>query len=289
MFLQNVPKLETNYEDNLWSLIEQGMGKQDSYLKSSIHASSAYCSRFNALTLNKVVENNSSPELSLFAHLGNCIEEFVINSLIKSDRLVTSQYRCELHENDPEIKIGGLVDIIYKNQNNNLAILEIKSTKSIITKENYNSSGKKSKSVGISESGASISHKTQAEIYAGMTGIDDVSILYISRAVVEEFNGGIAHHIHKIDVSDKNLILRFTDLYYAYYCALEGLIPEIPSNFRKTVECKNCDLNPTCFTEINSGYTNIKLLEKAEESAKLFIKNRPLRLQKFIKDYFKSD
>lgn len=282
--------------DTLWNLIETGMYKEQRYMKNNIYASSAFCSRYNALTLNTEVNNDSEPSLALYAQLGNCIESFVADSLIKSNRLIATQYKPKLHIDDPEIKLSGIIDVLYRNDKNQIAILEVKSIASIKSKESlyYKKDGTlgTSKKLGIVDTGPSISHKTQAEIYAALTGILDVSILYLSRNVIETFGDGIAHHIYKVDTSYANLFATVLELYYAQVCNANNVTPNRPLGFRKTIECKYCDLLNACYTTIPNGPDlpiHAEMREEAIKQTAVFMNNMQQRRDIIIADLVATD
>jgi hypothetical protein len=296
-FLQQAPTIsDYSPEEKLWQTIQNGMFKTQSYMKNNIYASTAHCSRYNALTLNTEVNNDSEPSLALYASIGNCIEDFVANALKQSNKLIDIQYKPKLHKDDPEINLSGIIDILYTNELNQLAILEVKSTSRIATKENlyYKKDGTvgKSKTQGIVDLGPSISHKTQAEIYASITGILDVSILYISRNVIENYGEGVAHHIYKVDTSYHNMFNTMQELYYAQLCHTENVVPSRPTGYRKTIECKYCDLLDACYNTIPNDVLTpdqIRLKQEAAVLTQIFMNNMQERRDMVIDDLVKSD
>ncbi len=296
-FLTGMPSpMDDPPEEKLWQIIQQGMFREQRYMKNNIYASSAYCSRYNALTLNTEVNNDSEPSLALYATLGNCIESFVAESLQKSNRLIDTQYKPKLHANDPEINLSGIIDIFYLNEINQLSILEVKSTSRIATQEKlyHKKDGTlgKSKTLGIVEQGPSISHRTQAEIYAALTGILDVSILYISRNVIEKYGDGVAHHIYKVDTSYQNMFNTVLELYYAQLCNTNNVIPSRPLGFRKTVECKYCDLLDACWSTISNDVLTPQQIQLRLDAAALtqtFMDNMQARRDIIIADLVEND
>lgn len=297
-FLQNMPTTTPidPPEEKLWQIIEQGMYKEQRYIKNNIYASSAYCSRYNALSLDTEVNNDSEPSLALYASLGNCIESFVSDALLKSNRLIDTQFKPKLHPDDPEIKLSGIIDILYKNELNQLAILEVKSTSRIASQDKlyHKKDGTlgKSKTTGIIEQGPSIAHRTQAEIYAALTGILDVSILYISRNVIENYGDGIAHHIYKVDTSYQNMFNTVLELYYAQLCNTNKIIPSRPLGFRKSVECKYCDLLNDCWSTIPNDLLTPEQIQLRKDAAYLtqtFMNNMQSRRDIVINELVQND
>lgn len=204
--------------------------------KKTIRASeSGVCPRLNTFrAYNKGVVSEVTAASVAYMEIGNAIENMLIDSLVRNNKLIARGFK--LPKND--INVVGIVDAIFLDHKDQVAILEIKTCGQLPEEPVY-------------------THLRQAQIYSAFTGIDKVYLTYISRNVKNNFYEDLSIKTFLVPTGKTELI---TVLYFAaqsYYAIENKSIVPKPNSFRKTIECKHCDFIKFCWDNEEEDYSAI--------------------------------
>jgi len=267
-FLNKLPEIEYHkpYSDKLWEWMESLPAEAPNDVKQNarIYASNAFCHRYNFLNQSVGYAQETAPlYLDMYAKVGSALEMSLKEAVQRHNSLLSDQFRIAYLPEDPPLNVGGLADLIIKDHNGDITLLEIKTTARINDTD---------KAKGKLSLGPEPKHVTQVLIYAAFTGIRNAHIIYISRAIQEKF-GGVSKYIYTADTSDENLHRVIKDLYYSQLCMEADYTPDIPEGFQKSVECKHCVFKDVCYKDLGHTEDNEELMLKASQMADVFMGN----------------
>lgn len=209
------------------------------------YASACMCQR--QIMLNMTEETRPvevSKSLNSYARLGIALEDKTLEDYRKQGSLYLSQWKLEkeLFDGLPELNIGGIVDafIIY---NGSIYLYDLKSVGAIdasptyaLSSDDYNRVNNGNNLIITPEqvkAGTSLlvkpSYKSQMQIYAAVTGWDDVFLQFLSRRVQDKFDlkeTAPTTKVVRVSTAIDELERRIAVVLYGIACANLNLIPD---------------------------------------------------------------
>jgi len=213
--------------------------------------SSSLCPRQITLGMSVTTTFKQMKCLQDYATIGNAIETTVLNKYREQGQLYLSQWRIHDSLLRLGLNMGGIVDAFLK-INDKLILIDIKSVGSV---ENHSSFPLSSEEVNLIASGVSFtispddervkqttgklvkeSNLAQLQLYAAITGFDEVFIQYMSRKVQDGYtiDGTPSVKFEKVPVNNSALENRVAVVYYSQLCLENGLIPDKLKGIKKT-------------------------------------------------------
>lgn len=232
-----------------------------SYKKNYISGRmAAYCPRYNYL--NSRIETNESLNALpvITAEFGKVYETFLLKSLKENNKLAG----YDLTLNDELFPINnlsyfGVIDAVLNTNNGDYHLVDIKTKDRI---KDIKKSKDEYKEVELDK--PELQDIAQVSFYASLTGLE-CSLVYLSRKVMEDY-GSIAYKIFPIDVNRKNTLHM---AFFSTYCIKNNILPNIPKNFKKSVNCKYCTFYNYCWKEEPINFNYNKLTMKAYEETEI--------------------
>lgn len=189
-------------------------------------SAAAWCPRQNFL--NSRDEFNSGLNVfpataALYMSIGNGIEQALVDGLVRKERFIFNN----LYLPKCEIDIGGKIDLVYVDDENEIAMAEVKSCGNLPDKPKPE-------------------HLAQLMTYAAIGGYDRCSLLYVSRNVRTP-RGDAMLRVFPIEITEQNLLASLEKVCLSQLAIENGFVPEIPSNFSRTTTCRFCRFNDYCW------------------------------------------
>lgn len=258
----NNAKLTTNFHN----LFPEGF-----YLtaKDRPSASSAMCQRQVALQLTIDKTFVKQPKaLNDYARIGNAIEDGVLSRYRKANQLFLSQWKIPEALTSLNFNIGGIIDAFLQIENT-LILLDIKSVGSVESEPTISLSSNEvamlmqgesllfhpddNRMKNSVEKGIKEAHVSQLQLYAAVTGFDEVYIQLMSRRVQDKFefdNTAPTTKFEQIPVDIPTLERRVAIVMYGIECKKKGYIPE-PLNGIKKSHCADafCSFQDFCWKD----------------------------------------
>lgn len=264
------------------SIINEGLnGINKSYVSSERNYISgkmaAYCPRYNYLN-SRLSTNESLTALPLVtAEFGKVYEAILLQSLKNQNKL--AGYDLSLNNElfpIPNLSYFGVIDAVLNVGNGNYHLIDIKTKDRI---KDIKKSKDEYKEVELDS--PDLQDIAQVSFYASLTGLN-CSLVYLSRKVMEEY-GQIAYKVFPIDVNRKNTLHM---AFFSTYCIKNNILPNIPKNFKKSVNCKYCSYYDYCWKDkpidINYNKLTMKAYEDTEIMADEYLHNIGYYRDKFI-------
>jgi len=216
------------------------------------YISASMCQRqiaLNGLLPTRDVYRN--PSMKYYAAIGNSIETCIVENYIKANQLIIDSWKLPKDLFPPGIDVGGKIDMIidYKgipvlidvktigvvdtSAYVNLSLQELEELEqgydvTILSELNRHrmTSNKKIKE----------SYQSQLQLYAAITGIDDIYLMSASRRVQDTFDmsGNLSTQFSKIEIDTNVLKRRFAILIYGIMARDLGLEPSKLVTLKKT-------------------------------------------------------
>lgn len=177
-----------------------------------------FCPRRNCLLEhNTFVDSLVNSAGSGYMAIGVAFENLLAESLQNTGKLVVQDSR--LIEID-EVKVSGKIDMFIFDQEDELAIVECKTTGDLPIEPKP-------------------THLAQVLTYSAISGIDKAYLIYMSRNLNPK--NSIPLKVFKIDTSEEVIINTLTTILLSRYSTDERLLLPIPKTFRKHTECHYCE------------------------------------------------
>lgn len=188
-------------------------------------SSAGFCPRLNFLYAKMAsLDVETTPESVLYMKIGDGIESALAESLAAKNRLFYSNLR--LPKTDPHI--GGKIDLVYLDESDKIIIGEVKSCGALPSKPKF-------------------SHMQQLLTYLAFGGYRQGKLIYISRNVS---NGKrVLMRIFEADVSEASMLRTLKKACYTELAIRANVLPVIPLEFRKSVQCKYCAFKERCWAD----------------------------------------
>lgn len=218
-------------------------------------ASAAWCPRQNFfLTKDWDFGSTDSPSSNLYMSIGNGIEDAICDGLTRKGRLLFNN--LYLPPMDP--KVSGKIDIVYIDQDDQIAIGEIKSCGTLPSKPKE-------------------SHLTQLLTYAAVGGYDRCNLIYVSRNVADQ-HGNILLRVFNIKIDDDTMLDILERVCLSQKVRDENWMPNPPATFTKAT-CFYCQFKDVCWGDKQHLLRQFETLSSADYAQKLLeVKSQALHL-----------
>jgi len=212
------------YVKDLLSWSEPLDGRKRPYASSV-----GYCPRQNFLFSKpqKQLNHFSAPN-AIYMGIGNGVEEFLYRRFEENDKALASNiYLPDLRPEWNEIDIGGKIDIVGLDHNDEIAIWEVKTCGKLPVEPK-------------------LSHLRQVQVYSIFGGFNRANLIYFSRDVIEWPNTELQVRNFVIDTSYEALFPVTKQVFYTFEALALGILPNQAGGFRKSSECKYCPFKDEC-------------------------------------------
>lgn len=188
-------------------------------------AGASYCPRQNFLN-SKAYESRAqvTPASQLYMAIGSGIEKAVVEGLTRKNRL----FFTNLYIPPMTPKVAGKIDLVYFDQDDKIAIGELKSCGNLPTKP---------KPV----------HEAQLMTYAAVAGYKRANLIYISRNVADP-QGNVMIRAFELDLSEERLLGTLERIVLSQMAIEEGWLPDIPVTLKKS-DCVYCQFAKFCWKD----------------------------------------
>lgn len=271
--------------------------------------SSSLCPRQIGLTLAADAHSTEKPKsLQYYAAIGNALEAVALRQYRDAGQLILSQWRIPKEITDLGMNLGGVIDAIVE-IDGNIILIDIKTVGTVeaapflmLNHEDMNhlSNGRsievESEDPRIKETaikGSKEGHLAQLQLYAAMTGLDDVYLQIMSRKVQDRFSTSDSSptvKFEKVSTATAQLEKRVAVVLYGIRCKELGFLPDVLLNIKRS-HCSDafCNFQNFCWKgnedNINpnlqpiSVETSKELKMEAYEKAKDYVSLRAERLE----------
>ncbi len=184
-------------------------------------ADAGLCARRNVLLEhNTWLSSDTTAASTAYMAIGVALEDMLAVALRQNDRLFAQgMYLVEMRE----LKIRGKIDLIVRDHEEQLALIEVKSC-------------------GALPDAPKPTHLAQAQTYAAVSGIHRTWLTYISRNVATKpWGPGLAMRSFAVDCTEDALRPRLATAALSRLSADAGRLPPVPAHFRKHTECHYCE------------------------------------------------
>lgn len=186
-------------------------------------SAAAFCPRANFLFANlPESDSETSPESVLYMKIGDGIESAIAEGLADKDKLVYSNLRIPM----TRPWIGGKIDLVYFDRNDELVIGEVKSCGRLPTKPKY-------------------THMQQLLTYLAYGGYKKGYLIYQSRSVAR--GPDVMMRVFEADATDDNLFKVLKKICFTEASIIGGHLPSIPASFSAEGECNFCFFKAGCW------------------------------------------
>ena len=199
-------------------------------LRPNLYGSDAgYCPRKNFFYAK--LEGQSevfSATNKIYMGIGNGIEEVLAESLEQENRL----FFTNLYLPPMEPIVRGKIDFVYLNENNQIAIAELKTCGQLPTSPKPN-------------------HLAQLATYSAVAGYDICNLIYISRNVTDPAKpfGTLAIKVFPVKFSFDEHVETLAKIVMSERAIQNEIAPPIPNAFYKTTTCSYCPFTDICWGE----------------------------------------
>lgn len=215
-------------------------------------ASSSLCPRQIGLTMNVPPRTiKVLPTLADYASIGNTIEDNALSKYRKSGQLHLSQWKIPEELTSLGLDVGGIIDAFLM-VNGELLLIDIKTVGSVDTQSyvplqqdevttlmtggeiTISSTDERIKQTV--EKGVKDTHIAQLQLYAAVTGLDNVYIQLLSRRVQDTYttDGSPSVKFEQVPITLGALENRVAIVHYALRCLQLGFIPDKLKGIKKT-------------------------------------------------------
>lgn len=271
----SINRLSNIINDSLVNIGEDYISDKKTYISGKW---AAYCPRYNYLNSKLEVQNTMSTLGKVSAEFGKIYETLILKSLQESGKLMG--YDLTLNWETFPIKhldYFGVIDAVIEDENN-LYLVDFKTKHELYipTKSKKEDKQGTKELIKISEQ-----DMKQVAFYASLVGLDPYLVM-LSRKVNEEY-GKIAYEVIPIEHNVKNTLHM---AFFSSYCIKHNILPRIPKNFKKTVNCKYCDFYDICWNDKNLEFSYNELTLDAyaitEEYTDNYLNNIDSQRDKFL-------
>lgn len=278
--------ISTNYLENNFKKLYSNKGFSRQSARPS--ASSSLCPRQIALQINvppRPIE--VLPTLSDYADLGNVIEKNALDRYRKAGQLYLSQWKIPDELTKLGLDVGGIIDA-FLIINDELLLIDLKSVGAVesapyvplehhevstlvnggeITIYSTDSRIKQTVEKGVKEG-----HISQLQLYAAITGLDNVYIQLMSRKVQDTYSndGTPSVKFEAVPVSLGALENRVAIVRYSLRCLELGFIPDKLKGIKKTT-CGDafCQFTDYCWKNEEINTTLVPIPEDVSLNLKI--------------------
>lgn len=278
--------------------------------KSRPSASSSLCPRQIALGIEAPERWYDKPKaLEDYAALGNAIEENVLRKYRSAGQLYLDQWKIPEQLTKLGLNVGGIIDAFIE-IDGELVLLDIKTVGAVESAPYiqlhshevndlvsgvdlvFPATDKRLKET--IEKGVKDSHIAQLQLYAAITGIDNVYIQLMSRKVQDTYttDGDPSVKFEMVPVSTSSLEKRVAIVHYAERCRELGYLPDKLAGIKKTM-CSDafCEFQAFCWKDEDCGTSlqpipaemSVAIKLESIEFAKEYIAKRPERKELTLK------
>jgi CRISPR/Cas system-associated exonuclease Cas4 (RecB family) len=238
-------------------------------------ATAAYCPRQNFFLAHEWPEDESewSATSQIYMGIGSGVEEAIAKGLGRKNKLLFNN----LYVPGMVPVVRGKIDFVYVDQDENIAIAELKTCGNLPIKPKE-------------------SHLSQLSTYSAVSGYDTCKLIYVSRNVADPASGfqNLLIRVFPIEFSREDHVNTLTRICLSQLAIDRGFMPSIPSNFRKSIHCGYCAWKSVCwgdreveFPEL--GFADEKAVtEEARAMAEKLTDERPLRLVKSLRHVYRN-
>lgn len=281
-------------------------GKTQTYKKERPSASASLCQRQIALDMllpPREIERQKS--LDYYAEVGKAIETIALQNYRKSGALILSQWKMPQQLTGLGVNVGGIIDalISYKGE---IVLIDIKTIGFVDSTAHINlnptevqqlmqgndilllSEDERVKTTV--EKKLKEAHLAQLQLYAAITGLDNVYLQVMSRRINDVFNfedTGPTVRFEQVSLDDATLKKRIAVVLYAQMCYERKLIPDKLAGIKKS-HCSDafCTFVDYCWKNGPIDTTGLTAIEKEEQlelkklafaMAETYISYRPQR------------
>lgn len=208
-------------------------------------AGASYCPRQNFLNSFPYEAKGSHNAASqLYMGVGNGVEEAIVEGLTRKGRLFFNN----LYVPPMVPKVGGKIDLVYLDQNDDITIGELKTCGNLPTKPKP-------------------SHEAQLRTYAAVGGYKRANLIYVSRNVADN-RGEVLIRAFELDLAEEMQVSTLGRIVMSQMAIDEGWLPEIPVTFRKS-DCVYCQFKKFCWDDVPLEGVTYEILPKEVRDEKI--------------------
>jgi hypothetical protein len=219
------PDIGPGQLEKFW-LDQLGFVEEHSARKRMYGSSAAWCPRNNFLQSVGDFDGGNDvfpPTASMYMAIGNGLEQALVDGLYRNKLLLFNN--LTMPKCDPNV--GGKIDLVYINPDNEIAIAEVKSCGKLPLKSKPE-------------------HQAQLMVYSAIAGYSNCTLVYLSREVRGP-TGNPLIKCFQMDTSEEAILAVLEKITFSQIAINENWIPPIPATFAKTTSCRYCQFNQFCW------------------------------------------